>query len=45
MEALKEAFLMTAELWVFLGVLCLACGVEDLLKFYKSRTVDNPTLR
>ncbi len=38
------AFYMTLELWVFLGFLCLALGVESLIKFYKQKTVDNPTL-
>ncbi len=42
---LKEAFLMTIEVWVFLGILAAACAAEDLVKFYKNQTVDNPALR
>ena len=42
--SVTEAFFMTAELWVFLGILCLATGIEALIKFYKRKTVDNPTL-
>ena len=40
-----EAFVMTIELWVFLGILAAACAAEDLIKFYRRKTVDNPALR
>jgi hypothetical protein len=38
------AFYMTMELWGFLGLLCLFMVGEELVKFYKRKTVDNPTL-
>ena len=40
-----EAFYLTIELWVFLGILAMACAAEDLVRFYKKKTVDNPALR
>ncbi len=39
-----HAFYMTMELWIFLAILTLALGVEELVRFYKKKTVDNPTL-
>jgi hypothetical protein len=40
-----EAFMMTIELWVFLAILAVACAAEDLVRFYRQKTVDNPALR
>lgn len=45
MNDIIYAFYMTMELWIFLAILCAACGVEELIRFYKAKTVDNPTLR
>ncbi len=39
-----HAFYMTMELWIFLAILAAALGVEELIRFYKQKTVDNPTL-
>lgn len=45
MEALKEAFYMTMELWIFLGILCVALFVEEgVVAYNKKKLVDNPTL-
>ena len=44
MEDILYMFYMTLELWVFLAILAAALAVEELIKFYRSRTVDNPTL-
>lgn len=44
MEQVLYAFYMTIELWVFLGLLCVFMVGEELVKFYKRKTVDNPTL-
>jgi hypothetical protein len=33
------------ELWIFVGILQLALVTEGVIKFYKSRLVDNPALR
>lgn len=44
MNEILYAFWMTIELWAFLGILTLALGIEELVKFYRKKTVDNPTL-
>ena len=45
MEAIKEAFYMTIELWVFLGVLSIALFVEEgVVAHNRKKLVDNPTL-
>ena len=44
MQDILDAFYMTMELWIFLGILAGAIAVEDLIKWYRSRAVDNPTL-
>jgi hypothetical protein len=39
------AFLMTIELWVFLGFLLVALFVEEgIIAYNKKKLVDNPTL-
>lgn len=45
MDALIEAVKMTAELWVFLGILATALLVEEgIVAKNKKKLVDNPTL-
>lgn len=44
MEDILYAFYMTIELWGFLALLCLFMVGEGLVKFYKRKMVDNPTL-
>lgn len=42
---LIEAFYLTIELWAFVGILALALVAEGLVKFYRSKLVDNPALK
>ena len=45
MQDILTAIDMTKELWIFLGILGVACLVEDGVKAYnRKRLVDNPTL-
>jgi hypothetical protein len=45
MNDILYAIDMTKELWIFLGILGIACLVEDGVKAHsKKRMVDNPTL-
>jgi hypothetical protein len=45
MNEILEAINLTKELWIFLGILGIACLVEDGVKAYsKKQMVDNPTL-
>ena len=39
-----DAFWMTMEMWIFLGILAVALVAEELVRLYKRKTVDNPTL-
>ena len=44
-DAIFYAFLMTMELWIFLGILCIALLVEEgVIAHNKKKLVDNPTL-
>ena len=44
MTDILNAFYMTIELWVFVGILCIALAAEGLINLYRSKLVDNPTL-
>jgi hypothetical protein len=40
------AFYMTMELWIFLGILCIALFVEEgIVAHNRKKLVDNPALR
>jgi len=44
-EAVLYAFYMTLELWVFLGILCIALFIEEgIVAHNRQKLVDNPTL-
>ena len=45
MNDLIQAFYLTWPLWAFLGILGMACAVEDLINHYRRRVIDNPALR
>ncbi len=45
MQDILYAFWMTIELWVFLGILCLAMAAEGIIQKLRNKTVDNPSLR
>ena len=45
MQAIIDAFYMTMELWIFLGILTAALGVEEILRAKREKLVDNPALR
>jgi len=46
MNEVFEAISMTCELWIFLGVLAIALGVEEgYLAHCRRKLVDNPTLK
>jgi hypothetical protein len=46
MNAIIEAFYMTIELWVFVGILGVALLVEEgVVAHNRKKLVDNPTLR
>ena len=45
-DAIFYAFLMTMELWIFLGILCIALLVEEgVIAHNRKLLVDNPALR
>ena len=45
-DAIIYAFLMTIELWVFLGILCIALFVEEgIVAHNRKKLVDNPALQ
>ena len=45
-DAILYAFLMTMELWIFLGILCIALLVEEgVIAHNRKLLVDNPALR
>jgi hypothetical protein len=46
MNAIIDAFYMTIELWVFVGILGVALLVEEgVVAHNRKKLVDNPTLR
>ena len=46
MNEIIEAFLMTIELWVFLGILGIALVVEEgVIAHNRKKLVDNPALK
>ena len=46
MNEILYAFYMTMELWIFLGILCIALFVEEgVIAHNRKKLVDNPALR
>ncbi len=43
-DILILAFLETIELWAFLSILAIALAFEGLINWYRSKTVDNPSV-
>ena len=45
MNEILYAFYMTMELWIFLGILCIALFIEEgIIAYNRKKLVDNPTL-